>query len=287
MQTSVPKPDWLRKRWQHNGSVLSLKKELRGLRLHTVCEEARCPNIGDCFSKRVATVMIMGDTCTRSCKFCSVASGRPGPLDREEPESVAEFVASLGLRHVVITSVDRDDLPDLGASHFAQVIQAVRRRNPELTIEVLTPDFQGRAACLDRVCEAGPRVFNHNLETVRRLTPQVRSVAKYDTSLRVLRHVKQHYPAMMTKSGLMLGLGEEQHEIREALQDLVLHGCDLLTLGQYLQPTVAHLPVARYVPPQEFVFWQAQAHKMGFRRVFSGPYVRSSYLADELIEGIV
>lgn len=283
----IKKPEWLRKPMGRSVDVLQLKQGLRGERLHTVCEEARCPNMGECFQNRVATVMIMGSVCTRSCKFCSVASGRPGPLDPNEPERVAQFIHSLNLRHVVITSVDRDDLPDLGAAHFAETILKTRELNPSMTLEVLTPDFQNRAACLDRVCEAGPQVFNHNLETVERLTRSVRSVARYDMSLAVLRYVKDHYPKLLTKSGLMLGLGEDDDEITVTLRDLRQAGVDIITLGQYLQPTRTHLSVSRYVHPDEFKAWEARGLEMGFSRVFSGPYVRSSYLADHVVEGLL
>ena len=286
-QTYVAKPAWLRKPWRGGRAELGLKKELRELKLHTVCEEARCPNIGDCFAKRVATVMIMGGICTRSCKFCAVASGRPLPLDPGEPARTAHFVAGLRLRHVVITSVDRDDVADLGSSHFAETIEKVRDVNPRVTIEVLTPDFQGRQACLDAICRAAPHVFNHNLETVRRLTPQVRSVAKYDCSLGVLRYVKAAHPQLLTKSGLMLGLGETEAEIEETLADLREAACDIITLGQYLQPSTAHIPVARYVHPDEFDRWRDLGLAMGFKRVFAGPYVRSSYLADEVVDGLL
>lgn len=284
---SQRKPQWLRKPWHGERRELELKKELRHLGLHTVCEEARCPNVGECFKKRVATVMIMGDTCTRTCKFCAVGSGRPLPLDPDEPDHVAQFVHGLKLRHVVITSVDRDDLADLGASHFARTVEKVRDLNPDLTIEVLTPDFQGRSACLDQIAQAAPRVFNHNLETVRRLTPQIRSVARYDQSLHVLQYMKTRAPHILIKSGLMLGLGETDLEIHDTLKDLHAHGCEILTLGQYLQPTAKHLKVARYVDPAEFSHWEKVGLNIGFRRVFSGPYVRSSYLADEVVEGLL
>lgn len=281
------KPEWLRKPMGRSVEVLQLKQGLREERLHTVCEEARCPNMGECFQNKVATVMIMGSVCTRSCKFCSVASGRPGPLDPNEPERVAQFVRSLNLRHVVITSVDRDDLPDLGSAHFAETILKTRELNPAMTLEVLTPDFQNRASCLDHVCNAAPHVFNHNLETVERLTRSVRSVARYDMSLAVLRYVKDHYPKLLTKSGLMLGLGETDDEIAATLRDLRQAGVDIITLGQYLQPTRTHLPVSRYVHPDEFKQWETRGLEMGFTRVFSGPYVRSSYLADHVVEGLL
>lgn len=279
------KPPWLKKKLSliHQRP---LKKELRDLKLHSVCEEAACPNISECFSKGVATVMIMGDVCTRSCKFCNVKTGRPGALDPDEPENVARWIKNHGYRHVVITSVDRDDLKeDLGSSHFAAVVRRAHALNPQTSIEVLTPDFQGRPDCLDRICRESIRVFNHNLETVRRLTRQVRSASDYERSLNVIAYVKKNYPKLWTKSGIMLGLGEERDEVLESMHDLVAHGCDLLTLGQYLQPSQRHLPVARFVPPEEFEEYKDVGERMGFKRVFAGPFVRSSYLADELIEG--
>lgn len=286
MQTlSPPKPDWLKKRLSLSG-VRPMKEDLRRLGLHSVCEEARCPNISECFSKGVATVMIMGDVCTRSCKFCNVKSGRPGALDPDEPENVAQWARECRFKHLVITSVDRDDLPDLGAAHFAAVVRRTHEVNPHSSIEVLTPDFQGRASCLDSVCSQPIRVFNHNLETVRRLTPQVRSASKYERSLGVIAHVKQNFSQLLTKSGIMLGLGETRTELLQAMRDLRGHGCDLLTLGQYLQPTATHLPVVEYIHPDVFSGLRKIGERMGFRAVFSGPFVRSSYLADELIEGL-
>ncbi len=280
------KPDWLHKPWRADPAVLHFKRGLRSRELHTVCEEARCPNLGECFGKGVATVMIMGDVCTRSCRFCAVRSGRPAALNSGEPLATAQFVKSLKLRHVVITSVDRDDLPDLGAGHFAETLAQVKRHNPAVTVEVLTPDFQGRSDCLDPVLRAAPRVFNHNLETVRRITRAVRSVARYDTSLQVLGYAKRVYPEILTKSGLMVGLGETDAEIEEAMADLRAVGCDLLTIGQYLQPSRTHFPVARYVAPVAFRGFEEKGLQMGFRAVFAGPYVRSSYLADHLLEAL-
>ena len=261
-----------------------MQARLRGSKLHSVCEEARCPNISECFAKGVATVMIMGDTCTRSCKFCAVATGRPLALDAQEPQNVARWVKNLNLRHVVITSVDRDDLPDLGATHFAQTVAEVRRANPQVVIEVLTPDFQGKGELVSQVCAEDLQIFNHNLETVRRLTNSVRSAAKYDRSLEVLQWVKKNHPHQVTKSGLMLGLGETHAEILESMQDLLNQGCDLLTLGQYLQPTPKHLPVIEHILPSRFDEYAVLGRKMGFKGVFSGPFVRSSYMADHLYE---
>lgn len=229
--------------------------------------------------------MIMGDVCTRTCKFCNVKSGRPLPLDPHEPQNVARWIQNHGYRHIVITSVDRDDLKDdLGSTHFAAVIREAKRLNPKTSVEVLTPDFQGRGDCLDRVASEDISVFNHNLETVRRLTQQVRSASDYDRSLRVIQHIKNHHPKRITKSGLMLGLGETQDEVLQSMNDLLNHGCDLLTLGQYLQPSQKHLPVTEFIHPDQFAFYKTEGERMGFKAVFSGPFVRSSYLADELLE---
>lgn len=281
------KPDWLRKKLSLV-KQRSVKSELRDLNLHSVCEEASCPNISECFAKGVATVMIMGDICTRTCKFCNVKSGRPLPLDPNEPESVAKWIQLHNFRHIVITSVDRDDLKsDLGARHFAEVVTQSKKRNPKTTIEVLTPDFQGREDCLKLICESPVSVFNHNLETIKRLTQQVRSASDYQRSLNVIRYVKESYPHLLTKSGMMLGLGEQKDEVLQSMQDLVDHGCDLLTLGQYLQPSQKHLPVSEYIHPDMFAFYKQEGEKMGFKAVFAGPFVRSSYLADELIENLL
>lgn len=279
------KPEWLKKKLDLS-TLQKMQVKLRGLELHSVCEEARCPNISECFSKGVATVMIMGDTCTRACKFCAVKTGRPLVLDPNEPKNVANWVKKLELKHIVITSVDRDDLDDLGATHFAKTIDEVKKANPRSVIEVLTPDFQGRGECIEKVCQAGPKIYNHNLETTKRLTPHVRSASKYDRSLKVIFWVKQNYPEQITKSGIMLGLGETKEELLEAMKDLLDHQCDLLTLGQYLQPTQKHLPVKEYIHPDQFKEYQEIGKQMGFKAVFSGPFVRSSYLADELYEQI-
>lgn len=281
--TYTKKPEWLKKRLNLPG-VLAMKEKLRGLTLHTVCEEAKCPNLTECFSKGVATVMIMGDICTRSCKFCAVKTGRPMALDPNEPKNVADWVQKLSLKHLVITSVDRDDLPDLGATHFAETIKQVKASNPTSIIEVLTPDFQGKSDLIKKVCEAEPKIFNHNLETIERLTPQVRSAAKYKKSLSVLKWVKENYPHQITKSGLMLGLGETKDEVAKTMDDLLENGCDMLTLGQYLQPTPKHLPVTEYIHPDQFESYKKTAQDKGFKAVFSGPFVRSSYLADEIYE---
>jgi lipoic acid synthetase len=252
------------------------------LKLHTVCESARCPNHWECWDKGTATFMIGGDRCTRACRFCAVTTAKPLPLEPDEPERVAQAASRMGLRHVVITAVARDDLPDGGAGHFARTIQAVRALNPQTVIEVLTPDFNERDAALDAVLAAGPHIFNHNIETVRRLTPAVRSRATYERSLRVLGKAKARRPhSIHTKSGLMLGLGETQAEVLQALADLRSVGCDLLTLGQYLQPTLGHLPVREFVSPAAFAAYAQHARSLGFLHVASGPKVRSSYHADE------
>lgn len=284
--TGLRKPEWLKKRLSLSGQR-PMKEDLRGLGLHSVCEEAGCPNISECFGKGVATVMIMGDTCTRACKFCNVKTGRPLALDPHEPENVAQWAKKYHLRHIVITSVDRDDLKDdLGSTHFAKVVTRTKEVNPTSSIEVLTPDFQGREECIKRVCEAPVLVYNHNLETSERLTPRVRSASNYRRSLGVIKYVKNHHPKMITKSGMMLGLGESKDEVLQSMQDLVDHGCDLLTLGQYLQPSQAHLPVVEFIHPDQFDEYKTLGEKMGFKAVFAGPFVRSSYLADELIEGL-
>lgn len=286
VQTRLQKPPWLKKKLSLV-SQRAVKSELRNLNLHSVCEEAACPNISECFSKGVATVMIMGDTCTRSCKFCNVKTGRPAPLDPAEPDNVARWIRLHGFRHIVITSVDRDDLKeDLGSRHFASVVRRTKEMNPHTSIEVLTPDFQGREECLGRVCREDILVFNHNLETVARLTPQVRSASDYFRSLNVIKYVKGHYPRLHTKSGIMLGLGEKKEEVIQAMKDLVTHCCDLLTLGQYLQPSQKHLPVREFIHPDRFEEYRVVGEEIGFKKVFSGPFVRSSYLADELVEGL-
>jgi lipoic acid synthetase len=276
-------PAWLRSPLPTAPEFARTRNLLEDLRLHTVCESARCPNHWECWSRGTATFMIAGNHCTRACGFCAVPTARPEPLAADEPERVAEAVRRLRLRHAVVTAVARDDLADGGAEHFCRTIEAVRRLNPGVTVEVLVPDFNDRDQALDLVFGAAPEVFNHNLETVRRLTPRVRSRATYDRSLSVLRKAKDRgRPGLWTKSGLMLGLGETDAELLEALRDLRRAGCDALTLGQYLQPTPAHLPVERFVTPDAFATHAAAARVLGFRHVASGPLVRSSYHAEEL-----
>lgn len=280
-------PLWLRVPLPTQHSFAATRNLLEELRLHTVCQSARCPNHGECWSRRTAAFMIGGDRCTRACRFCAVTTARPLALDPTEPARVAEAARRLGLRHVVITSVARDDLADGGAAHFRATIEAVRAALPEAVIEVLVPDFNDQDAAIDTVLAARPHIFNHNLETVRRLTPTVRSKATYDRSLSVLRKAKARGgPGLWTKSGLMLGLGESQQEVLEALRDLRAVGCDLVTLGQYLRPSWRHLPVVEYVPPEKFDWYGAQARALGFVGVASGPLVRSSYQADRTAAGL-
>ncbi len=275
------KPQWIRAKAPTSPQVSRLKAVLREHRLYTVCEEASCPNLGECFSHGTATFMIMGDICTRRCPFCDVAHGRPGELDAGEPINLANTIAAMGLRYVVITSVDRDDLRDGGAGHFKECIEAVRRQSPHIQIEILVPDFRGRAeVALAKLAEAPPDVFNHNLETVPRLYKPVRPGADYLWSLRLLQNFKALHPEIPTKSGLMLGLGESFEEVEAVMLDLREHGCDMLTLGQYLQPSRHHLPVERYVTPDEFAMLGERAKSLGFVSVASGPMVRSSYHAD-------
>ncbi|MFP3943156.1 MAG: lipoyl synthase [Alphaproteobacteria bacterium] len=274
------KPDWIRVRAPGSGVYRETREIVREHGLHTVCEEAACPNIGECWSKRHATFMIMGDTCTRACAFCNVKTGLPGALDGDEPHKVAEAVAKLGLAHVVVTSVDRDDLADGGAEHFAQVIAAIRAQSPETTIEVLTPDFLRKDGAADVVIDARPDVFNHNLETVPRLYLSVRPGARYFHSLRLLQSVKERDPAQFTKSGLMVGLGESREEVMQVMDDMRSAGVDFLTVGQYLQPTRRHHEVARFVPPEEFKTLESIAYAKGFLMVSASPLTRSSYHAD-------
>ena len=274
-------PEWLRKPRTHFESVHQLKSELRKLNLHTVCESARCPNMHECFNRRTATFMILGNLCTRGCGFCSVPKSRhPGPLDPEEPAHVARMAADMRLRHAVITSVNRDDLRDGGSGHFSMTVRAVRAALPEARVEVLTPDFQGDLTAVARVLDAGPHIFNHNMETVARLYDPVRPQAKYRQSLDVLKFAKGHRADLLTKSGTMLGLGETQQEVHQLLRDLRAAGVDVVTLGQYLQPTRRNLPVAEFVPPAQFDAYREFGLSLGFRMVFSGPFVRSSYMAD-------
>lgn len=281
------KPRWIRAQSHAHPTVQRIKRILREQRLHTVCEEASCPNLGECFAHGTATFMIMGDICTRRCPFCDVAHGRPLPLDPQEPEHLAQTIQALGLVYVVITSVDRDDLRDGGAEHFRQCIEAVRARNPATQIEILVPDFRGRIkTALDTLDSAPPDVFNHNLETVPRLYRAARPGADYRESLSLLRQFGARHPEVPTKSGLMLGIGETAPELREVLADLREHGVVMLTLGQYLQPSRHHLAVERYLDPEEFADWAAYAQELGFRQVASGPMVRSSYHADVQAQGV-
>ena len=275
-------PPWLRTRLPTTESFAHTRALLDELRLHTVCESARCPNHWECWSKGTATFMIGGDRCTRACGFCAVTTAKPWALETDEPARVAEATRRLRLKHVVITAVARDDLPDGGAEHFRQTIEAVGALNPETVIEVLTPDFNDRDASIDAVLAGRPHIFNHNLETVRRLTPNVRSRATYDRSLSVLGKVKaRRRNSIYTKSGLMLGLGETEEELFVAMADLRRAGCDILTLGQYLQPTLRHLPIVEFVRPEKFDEYGQRARELGFAHVASGPMVRSSYHADE------
>ncbi len=276
-------PPWIRTRVVEGENFKELKQLVNARRLHTVCEEAKCPNIFDCWSRRTATFMILGDVCTRACRFCAVTSGRPVELDIGEPLRVAESVAQLGLRHAVITSVDRDDLADGGAGMFARTIKAIRRCSPATTIEVLTPDFQGDLAAVQTVVEARPDIFNHNTETVPRLYARIRPKAVYANSLALLQHVKRLAPEMVTKSGLMVGLGETEDELLDVFRNMRAHDIDVLTVGQYLRPSKKHADVARYYRPEEFVQLKQHAMEMGFAHVEAGPMVRSSYHADEQV----
>ena len=275
------KPAWIRAKSPAHPEVQRLKKILREQRLHTVCEEASCPNLGECFGHGTATFMIMGDICTRRCPFCDVAHGKPLPLDTEEPVNLANTIKAMGLRYVVITSVDRDDLRDGGAGHFVACISEVRSKNPDIKIEILVPDFRGRMdVALEIMNRQPPDVFNHNLETVPRLYKKARPGADYQWSLELIKSFKAMYPDVPTKSGLMLGLGETLEEVQQVMQDLRDHDCDMLTLGQYLQPSLDHLPVDRFVTPEEFDQLAEIGKAMGFTQVASGPMVRSSYHAD-------
>jgi lipoic acid synthetase len=275
------KPPWIRVKAPGSPVYHETRQVVREHNLHTVCEEAACPNIGECWSQRHATMMIMGEICTRACSFCNVATGRPGALDPFEPVNVAQAVSKLGLRHVVITSVDRDDLDDGGGEHFADTIRSIREASPETTIEVLTPDFLRKDGALEKVVEARPDVFNHNLETVPRLYAEVRPGARYFHSLRLLDQVKRLDPAMFTKSGIMVGLGEDETEVLQVMDDLRSAGVDFLTVGQYLQPTPKHHAIERFVTPEAFQRLEAQAYGKGFLMVSASPLTRSSYHAAE------
>ena len=278
------KPPWLKRRIPSGASFRKIHGILKEWRLHTVCQEAHCPNLGECFSNGTATFIILGDQCTRNCRFCAVSHGPTMPPDPEEPRRVSEAVSGMRLDYVVITSVTRDDLPDGGAGHFARTIREIRRVRSKVVIEVLIPDFQGSENSLETVVEAQPDVLNHNLETVPRIYPRVRPGADYVSSLNLFKRVRNLDHSLTTKSGLMLGLGERPPEITAVLEDLIKVNCRILTLGQYLQPSEEHLPVERYIPPDEFDEWRKTALKMGFDEVASGPFVRSSYRAHELFQ---
>ena len=278
------KPVWLRKQLPANRLVSSLEHEFDRLKIHTICREAWCPNQGECFSRGVATFLILGNSCTRNCKFCNVRHAPPEPLDPDEPVRLAEEIKKLGLEFAVITSVTRDDLPDGGARHFARTIQAIHELCPGVGVEVLIPDFLGDSRALKSVTDAAPEVLNHNVETVPRLYPAVRPQADYNRSLAVIRRAKKQNPRLLTKSGIMLGLGERRSEVEQVLDDLLAQGCDILTLGQYLCPSDRHFPVAEYILPTVFEEYAALALEMGFASVSAGPFVRSSYMAKKHYE---
>ncbi|MGD2187915.1 MAG: lipoyl synthase [Desulfobacterales bacterium] len=285
-EQNKPKPPWLKKRLPTGPQYEKVRELIGKDRLHTVCQEAKCPNMWECFSQQTATFLIMGSRCTRNCRFCSVAQGPAGPPDPAEPARVAEAARQMGLSYIVITSVTRDDLADGGALFFAKTIEAVHCRIPSAKVEVLIPDFQGNPQALQTVLNARPDVLNHNIETVPRLYSIVRPQARYRRSLQLLSRVQKYAPGLPTKSGLMLGLGESSAEIHSTLKDLIDAGCRILTIGQYLQPSKAHLPVSRFVPPEEFEKWKSGALEMGFSEVASGPFVRSSYHARELYQAV-
>lgn len=277
----VRKPEWLKISIGANERYTETKRIVESHCLHTICSSGRCPNMGECWGKGTATFMIAGDICTRSCKFCNTQTGRPLPLDPDEPTHVAESIALMKLSHAVITSVDRDDLPDLGAAHWAQTIREIKRLNPETTTEVLIPDFQGRKELVDQVIKACPEIISHNMETVKRISPQVRSAANYHTSLEVIRQIAES--GITAKSGIMVGLGETPAEVEELMDDLISVGCKILTIGQYLQPTHKHFPVAAYITPEQFAVYKETGLKKGFEQVESAPLVRSSYHAEKHI----
>lgn len=281
MKDRVRKPEWLKISIGANERYTETKRIVDSHCLHTICSSGRCPNMGECWGKGTATFMIGGDICTRCCKFCNTQTGRPLPLDPNEPTHVAESIALMKLSHVVITSVDRDDLPDLGAAHWVRTIQEIKRLNPETTVEVLIPDFQGRKELVAQVIEARPEIISHNIETVKRISPLVRSAARYETSLEVIRQVAAS--GTTTKSGIMVGLGETPEEVEELMDDLRQAGCQILTIGQYLQPSHKHYPVAEYVTPTQFVSYKEQGLAKGFDQVESAPLVRSSYHAEKQI----
>ena len=276
------KPEWLKISLGANERYTETKRIVENHCLHTICSSGRCPNMGECWGKGTATFMIGGDICTRSCKFCNTQTGRPLPLDADEPTHVAESIALMKLSHAVVTSVDRDDLPDLGAGHWARTITEIKRINPDTTIEVLIPDFQGRMELVDKIIAANPEIISHNMETVRRISPLVRSAADYETSLQVIRRIAES--GITAKSGIMVGLGETPSEVEELMDDLLATGCSILTIGQYLQPTRRHYPVEEYVTPEQFAQYQQTGLEKGFEQVESAPLVRSSYHAEKHIK---
>ena len=286
----TPKPSWIKVKAPAGEKYLELKDMMKELKLATVCQEAQCPNIAECWSGGTATIMLMGEVCTRGCRFCDVKTGNPkGKLDLEEPQKVAYAVSKMNLDYIVLTSVDRDDLPDEGSAHFAATVANLKRLDPNLIVEVLTPDFKGNQEFIQKIVDAQPDVFAHNIETVERLTPRVRDRrAKYRQSMDVLEYVKKSDPTRYTKSSIMLGLGEEEEEIKQTLRDLRAVGCDVVTFGQYLQPKRRHLPVESFITPEKFKLWQYDAEAMGFLYVASGPLVRSSYRAGEFfMKGVI
>lgn len=286
--TRLQKPNWIRAKFPGGKAVRDLKGVLRENKLHTVCEEANCPNLGECFGKGTATFMIMGAVCTRRCTFCAVGHGRPNILDKDEPRNLAATVAKMNLRHVVITSVDRDDLRDGGAQHFVDCIDAIREYAPKTSIEILTPDFRGREAlALDILLQSPPDIFNHNLETTKRLYFEARPGSDYQVSLDLLKNFKAACPDVPSKSGIMVGLGETDEEVLQVLRDMRAHNVEMLTIGQYLQPSNYHMPVKRYVSPEQFKQYEVKGLSMGFNHVASGPLVRSSYFADEQAKGVL
>ena len=282
MKDRVRKPEWLKISIGANERYTETKRIVESHCLHTICSSGRCPNMGECWGKGTATIMIGGDICTRCCKFCNTQTGKPLPLDMEEPTHVAESIALMKLSHAVITSVDRDDLPDLGAAHWACTIREIKRLNPETTIEVLIPDFQGRKELVSQVIEAQPEIISHNMETVKRITPLVRSAARYETSLEVIRQIADS--GITAKSGIMVGLGETPEEVEELMDDLRRAGCQILTIGQYLQPSHKHYPVAEYVTPAQFASYKETGLAKGFDQVESAPLVRSSYHAEKQVQ---
>lgn len=279
MREHVKKPDWLKIRLGGNEKFTQTKEIVESHSLHTICTSGRCPNMGECWSRGTATFMIGGEICTRSCKFCNTLTGKPLPLNPKEPESVALSIRMMGLKHAVITSVDRDDLPDLGATHWVETITAIRKRNPGLTVEVLIPDFKGRKELVDMVVDVAPDIISHNMETVRRLTPKIRSAAKYDVSLSVLNRIAER--GVVAKTGMMVGLGETTEEIYELMDDVLATGASVLTIGQYLQPSRKHVPVSAYIHPDQFAIFKEVALEKGFAKVESAPLVRSSYHAEK------